>query len=543
MKKVLLIIIICIAFFLRFYQLGINPPSLTWDEAAWGYNAYSMGIDGRDEFGRFLPHDYLESFGDFKPPMYAYLDVIPVKVFGLTPFATRFPSAFLGTLTVLVTYFLVKRLFIKRGNTRNSTQNYAEYIALASSLMLAISPWHIMLSRAAFEANVATFFLAGGVWLFLAGVQDRQWFLTLSIASFVASIYTFNSARIVAPILVIVLSVGFWKILRHRKKIVLVSIIIGVLLVLPALKFLLSPQARLRFQEVNIFSDISVIKMSNQEILNDHNAWWSKILHNRRLLFAGDFLQHYIDNLTPDFLFIHGDGNPKFSTQDVGEMYLWDIPFFVAGSLFLFRRREGSWWIIPLWLLLGIIPAATARETPHALRIEATLPTFQIIAAYGFVSILFMIKRYRFLILNFLFLILALNVLYFQHGYYAHYPAEYSDQWQYGYEESIAYAASQYNNFDKIQVTQSLGRPYIYYLFFLKIDPNFYRQTAVIQRDSFGFVTVKSFGKFSFIRTASEKFTGNVLFIDSPVDVPKYANVLKKFNLLNGQTVLEAYTL
>jgi len=41
-----------------FTQLGPNPPSLTWDEVAWGYNAYALGIDGRDEFVDFLPHDY-----------------------------------------------------------------------------------------------------------------------------------------------------------------------------------------------------------------------------------------------------------------------------------------------------------------------------------------------------------------------------------------------------------------------------------------------------------------------------------------------------
>src|SRR5579859_5428702 len=110
--KVLLLGIIIIALFLRFYHLG-NAPSLTWDEAAWGYNAYALGIDGRDEFGRFLPHDYLESFGDFKPPMYAYLDIIPVKILGVTPLATRFPSAFFGVLTVLMTYFLVKQIFFK----------------------------------------------------------------------------------------------------------------------------------------------------------------------------------------------------------------------------------------------------------------------------------------------------------------------------------------------------------------------------------------------------------------------------------------------
>ena len=112
-ESLLLLLIISIATVLRFWHLGINPPSLTWDEVAWGYNAYSIGIDGKDEFGRFLPYDYLESFGDFKPPLYAYLDVLPVKVFGLNEFATRFPSSLFGVLSVLVTYFLVKRLFLQ----------------------------------------------------------------------------------------------------------------------------------------------------------------------------------------------------------------------------------------------------------------------------------------------------------------------------------------------------------------------------------------------------------------------------------------------
>src|SRR5665811_1327782 len=112
----LLLTITLLAGFLRFYQLSSNPPSLTWDEAAWGYNAYSLGIDGKDEFGRFLPLNYLESFGDFKPPMYAYLDVIPVKLFGLNEFATRFPSALFGVFTVLITYFLTGRIFQKYKN-------------------------------------------------------------------------------------------------------------------------------------------------------------------------------------------------------------------------------------------------------------------------------------------------------------------------------------------------------------------------------------------------------------------------------------------
>ena len=112
-SNIFLIAIICIALVLRFWQLGNIPASLNWDEVAWGYNAYSLGIDGRDEFGVFLPYKYIESFGDFKPPVYAYLAVIPVKLFGLNEFATRFPAALLGTLTVILTYFLVKEIFPK----------------------------------------------------------------------------------------------------------------------------------------------------------------------------------------------------------------------------------------------------------------------------------------------------------------------------------------------------------------------------------------------------------------------------------------------
>src|SRR5579864_1457881 len=110
-KYYLLLFIVIVAALFRLVGIGTNPPALTWDEAAWGYNAYSLGIDGRDEFGRFLPVNYLESFGDYKPPIYAYLDILPVKIFGLNEFATPLPSALAGVVAVLFTYFLVMRLF------------------------------------------------------------------------------------------------------------------------------------------------------------------------------------------------------------------------------------------------------------------------------------------------------------------------------------------------------------------------------------------------------------------------------------------------
>ena len=551
--KYLLVIILTLAVFLRFYQLGINPPSLTWDEAAWGYNAYSLGIDGRDEFGRFLSHDYLESFGDFKPPMYAYLDVIPVKIFGLNEFATRFPSALFGVLTVLLTYFLVKRIFPK--NHKSSIINHnSEKIALFSAFFLAISPWHILLSRAAFEANVATFFIITGVWAFLAGVQapavsesrtDERWYLIISSISFALSMYTFNTPRIVTPLLVLLLVVAFRNRLPVLKKEAAVAFVLGLLIFVPIFGFLLSPQAGLRFKEVNIFSDVNVIKTSNQEIANDNNAIWSKIIHNRRVLYSIEYVKHYFDNLSPSFLFIKGDGNPKFSTQDVGQMYIWDILFFVSGVMFLIRKKEGNWWLIPLWLLIGIIPAATARETPHDLRIETTLPTFQILVAYGFVQLMNKFKKYKNFIVYCLLFILFMNFLYFYHNYFNHYPYEYSGEWQYGYKESINYVKSVEKNYDYVQVTNALGRPYIYYLFYTKTDPDTFRKTSKVKRDAFGFVTVKSFGKYVFPNNYDYSLSKNkkVLYINTPYSLPKDIKLLKTFYLLNGQPILVAYTL
>ena len=564
MKNLLFVsLIIIIALFLRFFSISSSPPSLTWDEASWGYNAYSLGTDGRDEFGKFLPLTYLESFGDFKPPVYAYLSVLPVKIFGLNEFSTRFASAFFGVMTILVTFFLVRRIFSSKSHF--SLQGPASNIALLTSLLLAISPWHILLSRAAFEANVATFFIVSGVLLFLTAIHPRggneatprgwgMWLLPLSIISFVLSMYTFNTARIVAPLLLAgLVFMNRSYILENMRRQFIVSVITGAIIFLPLFIFLLTPQAQLRFQEVNIFSDASVVERANQQIENDGNASWSKVIHNRRLGYAVEYLKHYFDNLSPDFLFIKGDGNPKFSIQDVGQLYIWEIPFFIAGILFLFRKREGHWWIIPYWLIVGIIPAGIARETPHALRIETTLPTFQILTAYGLFEAYKLVSSIKYKVLSIrvagplavgVLLLAIFNFVYFFHNYMRHYPKEFSSEWQYGYKEAIEFTSANESKFDKIIFTEELGRPYVYVLFYKKYDPVKFRQEAKIEREVLGFVHVRSFSKYQFAKSVLDKIdkSQNNLYVDTRANVPSDANILRTFNLVNGNPSLVAYS-
>ena len=292
-----------------------------------------------------------------------------------------------------------------------------------------------------------------------------------------------------------------------------------------------------------------MVEIANQEIENDNNSLISKALHNRRLKYAVSFLSHYFDHFSPSFLFIKGDGNPKFSTQDVGQLYIWSIPFLVIGGFVLFRKREGKWWLVPVWLLAGIIPAATARETPHALRIETVIPTFQILIAYGFVSSMIFFKEkikntllFKFIVYGFL-LMLLLNVGYYLYGYYVHYSREYSKQWQYGYKQALEYTEENKDKYDEIYFTEELGRPYIYYLFFSQTSPEEFRSDYDIERDVFGFVKVKRVGKYNFEDYLEVDEMGReILYVNDHLNVPEDANILKEIKNLSGEPALVIYT-
>src|SRR5688572_3781308 len=144
--------IIILAIFLRFYQLGSNPPSLDWDEASIGYNAYSILKTGADEYGNAFPLSF-RSFDDYKPPVYFYLTVPSIAVFGLTEFAVRFPAAVIGVVAVIALYFFVLEVLQRFDKPKR------QGIALTAAFFLAISPWHLQFSRAAFEGNLGMAFL------------------------------------------------------------------------------------------------------------------------------------------------------------------------------------------------------------------------------------------------------------------------------------------------------------------------------------------------------------------------------------------------
>src|SRR3990167_4239447 len=157
---ILLFIIFVAGAFLRFNNLSAIPAGFQMDEASKGYSAYSLLKTARDDNNIFFPFN-IDIFGDNSPAGYHYLTIIPVAIFGLTEFAVRFPGALFGAFSVLAIYLLAYSIFQNRK------------IGLLSALLLAISPWHINLSRASSESLVALFFIILGFSLIIWSLRTQ----------------------------------------------------------------------------------------------------------------------------------------------------------------------------------------------------------------------------------------------------------------------------------------------------------------------------------------------------------------------------------
>lgn len=143
--KTILIVLLILGIALRILWLGRIPSGFFRDEAALGYNAYSIWKTGRDEFGMKFPLVF-RSFEVFFLPAYPYISAPIVGLLGLSEFSTRLLSSLAGISALIFIYLIAKEIWNKK-------------VALFALLVLVISQWHIFYSRGAFEGNLAlTFF-------------------------------------------------------------------------------------------------------------------------------------------------------------------------------------------------------------------------------------------------------------------------------------------------------------------------------------------------------------------------------------------------
>jgi 4-amino-4-deoxy-L-arabinose transferase-like glycosyltransferase len=527
MKKYLLLILIFIfSFIIRIYRIDSIPPHLYWDEASIGFNAYTISQNMRDEHGLFMPIAKFSAFGDNKPPGYIYVASIFVRIFGKNEFSVRFPSFLSGVLYVFTTYLLTNLLFKKKK------------IALLAAYFIGASCWSIHFSRAAFEAHLAAYYNLLAIYFFIKSFLNKK-FIIFSFVFFVLSFYTFNSNRISAPLILLFLLIYYRQKISKNLKYLVISIIISILLILPSLNYLFSSESKLRLQEVSIYNNLEILKRSNSRIEHDGSSIFAKIIHNRRLEYFKDYLKHYTDNFSLRFLFTHGDVNPRLAVRGMGQLYIWDLLFLIFGIIILIKKSYKNAIFLLSWMLITVIPAGIAKETPHSLRIISILPTYQIIIAFGFYNLY---SYFRYHKINRYFtvtsiVLLIINFYYFLHIYFIHFPMDWSSAWQYGYKEMVNYVMDNYQKYDQIFVTRELGRPYIYFAFYSNFKLDEYYKKILLNRDIYGFYNDQSLGniKFGFDDLLYTK--GKILLVSNQRDYRSDFQILKIIKNLKGEEI------
>ena len=460
-----LFLILILASLLRLLFLAKVPPALNWDEVSMGYSAYSLSLTGADEWGNKMPL-FFRSYGEWKSPVYIYLLVPFIKIFGLNAWGVRLPAAIAGILAVYLTYLIGKRL-------------YGEHVGLWSAFFLAVSPWHLMLSRPGFEAGVALAAILAGIYFFLQSikyVEGKQLkfyilYTIFYILFFGLAPYTYNSAKVVVPLLVVILlylkrsEIGFKRILLILTALFVIAI--------PILSSIKSGVSQKRYAQVGITTDAELTeKFYEYRKTFPAPPVVSRVIFSKYSFFVVKLIDNYFSYLTPNFLIISAGNRPQHSIPYHGVLYFSEFAFLCVG-IWTFRKKQDSLKYLPFFLIgLGIIPAATTKEPYHVLRSILTIPGWQFLAGLGMTH-LQKIKFSRLKVVN---LLLFVEVSCFMLLYFTWYPRAFAREWQFGYKEVIEYITKLPRDYDQIIFTKWYGEPQLFLAFYSQMDPYEYQR-------------------------------------------------------------------
>lgn len=504
--KIIPLVVICLLFlFTRLYKIEQISPSLYWDEASIGYNAYSIIKTGKDEWGSYLPVHF-RAFGEFKLPVYIYAVALSEKIFGLNELGVRIPSVLFSLGSVIITFLLTYKL------TNNLTTSYL------SAFFLSTLPWYFIFSRSGYEVMVGLMFFLLGIYFF---TFRKNIFIVLSTLCMILSLYSYNAFRILVPLTLILLIFYYLPVkdIQFKKHIPTFLLVLSIIILayMPIIRLLKFDSGSSRLASVGIF---------NQE---DKTAT------------AITFFLNLVSHFSFDFLFINGDKNVRSHVPGFGQLYVLQLPLLLLGIYSLIKGKKDKLILLCGISILSFVPAAITKEVPHALRSIAAAPFISIISAIG---VCFFLSRVQFKGA----LLILLSVFLLSFGYYfkifiSDYPKLSSTDWQLGYKVIFTKYQHDFNNYDKIIISDKYAQPYIFALFYLKYDPEKFRSEVIYNNvDKWGFSTVNSFGKFIFSPVNKNNLPeGKLLVFSAPGESFDYINYVDEIKNLDGTTAFYVY--
>lgn len=531
-----------IAGILRFYDLKNNPVSLSVDEVSIGYNAYSILKTGKDEYGETLPLTF-KSLGDYKGPLFVYLTIPSIAVFGLSEFGIRFPTAFLSTLMIPLLYFFLLQ-FVK-------DKKYA----LIGAVLLTISPWHISYSRVAHEYSVALFLMVLGIF-FLLKLESGKWYWAVLASLFlVASMYTYHAQRLFVPLFsTAFIGLNLRKLLL-KKMALSIFIVTSLVLVIPLLWSIIFGLGKTRAQMTIITNDVDFIRYVMVAPLQKISGMLSYLIEffgSQTFLIFFYWARKILAYFQPSFIFYSSLGMTNAGTYGLGIVYLFELPFLILGLITLIKIKVVNRGLLLAWFLIGLLPASLTQNEQHSGRTIIILPMILLVSAIGAVSFFNLSKKYFSLhIRGVIYLLFGVavtwNLLLALLIFSVHYPKEKGEGIMEGTKQAVEFALVNKNNYQEIVFDPVRGvdgpyivnAPHVYILFYAKYDPARYQTETKRQGEN-----LYGFDKFTIrpIKWREDQSKTDTLFIGSPWSLPvqdlKEEEILHKIYLSNGKLAL-----
>lgn len=495
--KFLLIYLCCIAVALaiRLPYFSQIPEGLNRDEAALGYNAYSLLKIGKDEFGQPWPIK-ITSFGDQKLPGYVYALIPFIAAFDITTTTIRLPS-FLSGLVVIAA---VGVLAVQLGSKIFSKPQQITALSTTAMLFVAVSPWANHFSRVAYEAHLAMVFGLVGLCAYLAAVETTQvlkqrLLLSATAVAWSLSLMTYHAYHIFIPLLVAWLLFFTWvQIKKFDQRGMLVASSLGIIAVVILVVGGIFQANSVKNKGITPFNkaDLQIEGATFRQQLPGEDAFYEKVLINPITEAIVRFSQNILRVPSGDFLFISGTGHGDHNPGNMNLLHLYVAPFLILGFFILWEARQNptvrSVWG---WVVVSSIPSALTISPQHTVRFSAALPVLELVAAVGVVYLWSKCAvRWQKLAFTFILLLLIIFSVIRQMLLYLYVAPTIESHQNY---ELLAQAIARYKKPTVTVITQSpSSSPYIWYAVQSKYDPTLFQKD--IERyptDSGGFQHVR----------------------------------------------------
>lgn len=348
-----LLLIALVAILLRVYAIDRLPPGLFGDEAV-------EGLDALDVLAGNFAIWFHAHLG--REPLFVYLVALSYRLFGVTPLATRLPALIAGLVTIPATFLFVREWAMSA--FPQSPRERIMRLALLTTALLAISFWHIQMSRNAHRDILLPLVEATGYVLLWRAMRTGSWKMYAGAGAILGlAIYTYSPGRFVGVFIAIFFAVEF-LIAKFGRRVgeniaaiefqwrgLAAAALSAIVVMLPfGIYFAQNPvQFSRRFESVSIFSaDVPIAALVSS--VGGNLAMFG-------IPGAGYQSKHY--NLP---------GRPVFD--------LFLLPWFLAGVLIAVARSKNSAYrFLILWFLVMMAPAfLTADMIPKGVRSLGVVP-------------------------------------------------------------------------------------------------------------------------------------------------------------------------